>query len=271
MALQPAIYTHGHHESVLRSHSQRTAANSAGYLLNSIVPSMHILDVGCGPGTITADFAALVAQGQVVGIDNTPEVLELARSLATDRGLDNIQFVTGDINALEFPDNTFDIAHANQVLQHVSDPVQALREMRRVVKPGGLVAVREADFEGMIWYPEIGGMADWLKLYSKVARSNGGEPNAGRRLHAWARQAGFKPSNIIATASTSCYNTAEERAWWSSLWAERIIKSSFAQHAICGGHATENELLQIAKIWEQWGADEDGWFTILQGEIICHV
>lgn len=271
MPLQPAIYTHGHHESVLRSHSQRTAANSAEYLLNLIVPSMHILDVGCGPGTITADLAALAAQGQVIGLDNAPEVLELARSLATDRGLDNIQFVNGDINALGFPDNTFDIAHANQVLQHLGDPVQALREMHRVVKSGGLVAVREADFEGMIWYPELEGIADWRRLYCKVARSNGGEPNAGRRLHAWARQAGIKPSDIVATASTSCYNTAKERAWWSSLWAERMIKSSFAQHAIRGGHASENELLLIAKVWEQWGADEDGWFTLLQGEIICHV
>lgn len=271
MAQQSAVYTHGHHESVLRSHLQRTAANSAGYLLASLLPSMRILDVGCGPGTITVDLAVLVPEGQVTGVEHSPEVLESARALAAERDVKNIRFETGDIHALEYPDNTFDIAHAHQVLQHVGDPVQALREMRRVVKPGGLVAVRDSDFSIMTWYPNIDGLVDWQKLYIQVARSNGGEPNAGRCLHAWARQAGFDRRNIIATASTWCYNTADERAWWSSLWADRTTKSFYAQHAINKGHATQDDLNRIAQAWQQWGTEEDGWFAILHGEILCHV
>lgn len=273
MAQKSAVYTHGHHESVLRAHSQRTAANSAGYLLGSLQPSMHILDVGCGPGSITVDLAALVPEGQVVGVECFPEVLESARTLAADRGggVKNIRFETGDIHALDFPDDTFDVAHAHQVLQHVTDPVQALREMRRVVKPGGLVAVRETDFSIVTWYPDTEGLSAWRKLYIQVARSNGGEPNAGRRLHAWARQAGFDRSGISATASTWCYNTADERAWWSSLWADRTSKSSYAQSAIEKGFATEDDLNRIAQAWQQWGREEDGWFGMLHGEILCHV
>lgn len=271
MAQKSTVYTHGHHESVLRAHSQRTAANSAGYLLDSLGPSMHILDVGCGPGTITVDLAVLVPEGQVIGVENVPEVLESANTLAAERDLKNVRFQTGDIHALEFPDNTFDIAHAHQVLQHVGDPVQALREMRRVVKPGGLVAVRDADFSIMTWYPDSEGLADWQKLYIQVARSNGGEPNAGRRLHSWARQAGFDRRSITATASTWCYNTADERAWWSGLWADRTIKSSYAEHAINRGHATRDELIHITEAWQRWGTEEDGWFAILHGEILCHV
>ncbi|KAI9768392.1 MAG: hypothetical protein M1839_004129 [Geoglossum umbratile] len=268
---ESAVYTHGHHESVLRSHTWRTAGNSAAYLLPSILPHMHILDVGCGPGTITADFAAMVPEGLVTGLEHAPEVLEQARSTAAARALDNIRFFVGDVHALGFPDGTFDIVHAHQVLQHVGDPVQALREMRRVAKPGGIVAVRDSDYEGMIWYPDVDGMDDWAKLYQLVARSNGGEPNAGRHLLAWARQAGFDREDITSTASTWCYNTPQEQAWWSSLWADRIVASSFAQTAVAGGHTTEQELARIAKVWRRWGEQEDGWFAILHGEILCRV
>lgn len=86
MPQESAVYTHGHHESVLRSHTWRTAANSAGYLLDALRPHMRILDIGCGPGTITADLAALVPDGQVTGLEYAPEVLEQARATAADRG-----------------------------------------------------------------------------------------------------------------------------------------------------------------------------------------
>ena len=271
MPQESAVYTHGHHESVLRSHSWRTAANSAGYLLGSLRPNMHILDIGCGPGTITVDLAALVPEGLVIGLEYEPEVLEKARTTAAECGVTNIQFVTGDVNSLSYPDNTFDVVHAHQVLQHVGDPIQALREMRRVTKSGGIVANRESDYMSFTWYPEVDGMADWQELYQRVARANGGEPNAGRQIHAWARQAGFDWESIKATASTWCFQTPEERAWWSGLWADRTVASSFARLALDGGHATKEELARLAQVWRAWGEKEDGWFVVLHGEIICRV
>jgi len=271
MSQKPAVYTHGHHESVLRSHSWRTAVNSAGYLLSSLKPHMHILDVGCGPGTITVDFAALVPEGKVIGLEYAPDVLDKARVTAAERGLSNIQFVTGDIHALDFPDDTFDVVHAHQVLQHVTDPVQALREMRRVTKPGGIVAVRDGDFGGFVWYPETKGMLEWHDIYLKVARANGGDPFAGRKLRAWATQAGFDVASVTSTASTWCYSTPEEIAWWSTLWADRTVSSSFASTAIKNGLADDKELARISQIWRDWGAEKDAWFAILHGEIICRV
>ncbi|MFI1161891.1 class I SAM-dependent methyltransferase [Streptomyces sioyaensis] len=271
MPQESAVYTHGHHESVLRSHTWRTAANSAGYLLDALRPHMQILDIGCGPGTITADLAALVPEGRVTGLERAPEVLEQARATAARRGLTNVGFAVGDVHALDYPDDTFCVVHAHQVLQHVGDPVQALREMRRVTKPGGIVAVRDADFSAMAWYPEVDGMNDWLRLYQRVARANGGEPDAGRRLHAWARQAGFAPDAITATAGTWCYHTPQERSWWSELWADRTVSSSYARLAVDGGHATPSELDRIAQAWRAWGADEDGWLAILHGELLCRV
>ncbi|KAA1467985.1 UbiE family methyltransferase [Dentipellis sp. KUC8613] len=271
MAQHTGVYTHGHHESVLRSHSWRTAANSAAYLLPAIKPDMYILDVGCGPGTITVDFAALVPQGKVVGLEPVPDVLDQGRAAATARGLKNVEFVVGDVYALEYPDNTFDIVHAHQVLQHVSDPVAALREMRRVTKPGGIVAARDTDFPAMTWYPEIEGMEEWREQYLKVATNNGGHPKAGRQLHAWAKKAGFDGSQITCSAGTWCYSTPAEIAWWSKLWADRTVGSTYATTAIKAGIATKEDLDRIAQVWTKWGAEEDAWFGLLHGEIQCRV
>ncbi|MGW1840732.1 class I SAM-dependent methyltransferase [Streptomyces sp. NPDC002067] len=271
MPQETAVYTHGHHESVLRSHTWRTAANSAAYLLSSLKPHMQVLDIGCGPGTITADLAALVPDGQVTALDHAPGILEKARATAEERGLTNVRFAVGDVHALDYPDDTFCVTHAHQVLQHVGDPVQALREMRRVTKPGGIVAVRDADYAAMTWYPEVPGMDAWLDLYERVARANGGEPDAGRRLHAWAREAGFAPETVTATASAWCYRTPEERAWWSGLWADRTVSSAYAERAVDGGHATPQELTEIAATWRTWGAAEDAWFAVLNGELLCRL
>src|SRR4051794_17585465 len=141
-------YTHGHDEPVLRSHRWRTAANSCRYLLPHLRPQMTLLDVGCGPGTITNDLAALVAA--VTAVEVSDAVLGLARD-AVPRP--NVGFVVSDVHELAFDDGTFDVVHAHQVLQHVADPVAALREMRRGGKPGGLVPAGGAGHAGFVWAP----------------------------------------------------------------------------------------------------------------------
>ncbi|MFJ3641626.1 class I SAM-dependent methyltransferase [Streptomyces sp. NPDC090108] len=266
-ARETAVYTHGHHESVLRSHTWRTAANSAAYLLGSLRPHMKILDIGCGPGTITADLAELVPEGHVTGVDHAPGILERARETAAARGLANVGFEVADVHALDFPDDTFCVVHAHQVLQHVGDPVQALREMRRVTKPGGYVAVRDADYGAMTWYPAVPGLDDWLALYERVARANGGEPDAGRRLKAWALEAGL--TDVTAGSGTWTFSTAGERDWWSGLWADRTLASAYADRAMESGHATPDGLRAVSEAWREWGRHEDGWFTVLHGEILC--
>ncbi|MFI8435536.1 class I SAM-dependent methyltransferase [Streptomyces sp. NPDC079020] len=267
MPKETAVYTHGHHESVLRSHRWRTAANSAAYLIGELRPGMAVLDVGCGPGTITADLAALVAPGPVTAVDSSPGVLAQAAGAVRERGLDNVTFAAADVHALDFPDDSFDVVHAHQVLQHVGDPVQALREMRRVCRPGGLVAVRDSDYAAMTWYPEAPGLTEWLEVYRRTARANGGEPDAGRRLVSWARRAGF--TDITPTAAAWCFATPESRAWWSAMWADRTTGSAYARRAVEGGHASAERLTEIAGAWHAWGAEDDGWFMVPHGELLC--
>ncbi|MEV7425346.1 class I SAM-dependent methyltransferase [Streptomyces sp. NPDC091212] len=269
MPKETAVYTHGHHESVLRSHRWRTAANSAAYLLPELRPGQDVLDVGCGPGTITADLAARVAPGTVTAVDAAGDVLDKAREAAASAGVDNVRFAVADVHALDFPDDSFDVVHAHQVLQHVGDPVRALRELRRVCRPGGVVAVRDADYAAFAWFPAVPVLDDWQELYRRVARANGGEPDAGRRLVSWARQAGFDDAAVTATASAWCFATPEERAWWSGLWADRTTASEYAGLAVGGGHATAERLAELARGWREWGAAEDAWFLVPHGEILC--
>jgi ubiquinone/menaquinone biosynthesis C-methylase UbiE len=260
--MRPPTYTHGHHESVLRSHRWRTAENSAAYLIPHLRPGLSLLDVGCGPGTITADLAGRLAPGRVCGIDPSADVVA-----AAEREHAGIEFATGDVYTMAFDDASWDIVHAHQVLQHLPDPVTALKEMRRVVRPGGIVAARDSDYAAFTWHPADDRLARWLALYHDIARSNGGEPDAGRYLLSWAKQAGF--TRVDASASAWCFATPEERAWWGGLWAERMTSSAIAKQAIRDGRATPEELAGMADAWRAWAAADDGWFAVLHGEIIC--
>lgn len=266
---QPAVYTHGHAEPVLRSHRSRTAQDSAAYLLPHLRAGLSLLDVGCGPGTITADLAELVAPGPVTALEMTEEALDSAREEAARRTLSGITFRIGDVQKLDLPDDTFDVVHAHQMLQHVGDPVQALRELRRVCRPGGLVAVRDADYAAFTWWPAVPELDEWVTLYRSAARANGGEPDAGRRLLSWAQAAGF--CDITATSSTWCYATRVQRDWWAGMWADRVTASALAQQLVTSGAARSDDLVRIADGWRRWAIADDGWFSVLHGELLCRV
>ncbi len=262
-------YLHGHHDSVLRSHRWRTAENSAGYLLPRLPAAGRLLDIGCGPGTITIDLAARIPDGEVIGIDAAGDVLDSARREADRQGQRNVRFATGDAYHLDFRDGEFDVVHAHQVLQHLSDPVAALAEMRRVCRDGGLIAARDADYGGMLWFPEDAELTQWRALYQQVARALGGEPDAGRRMLSWARAAGF--TEVEASASSWCYAAPADRTWWGTLWAERLTESPFGDRAVERGLATRQDLERLAAAWLRWSACDDGWFLIPHGEILCQV
>ena len=260
------VYTHGHHESVLRSHTWRTAENSAGYLLSALRPGLDLLDVGCGPGTITADLARRVAPGRTVGIDRASEVIEQARAHAQARGVE-IELRTGDLYALDLPDASFDVVHAHQVLQHLTDPVRALRELRRVLRPRGVLAARDGDYACFSWAPREPLLTRWLEIYRAVARRNAAEPDAGPLLKGWALAAGF--GSVQASSSTWTYADPESCAWWGALWADRCALSAFGDQAIDYGLTTRDELQRIASAWRAWAQQPDAFYMVPHGEILA--
>ena len=260
-------YTHGHHESVLRSHTWRTVDNSAAYLAPLLRAGLTVLDVGAGPGTITVELAERVAPGHVTGLDAAADVVAQAAALAAERGIGNVDFVVGDAYALDRPADGYDIVHAHQVLQHLARPVDALREFRRVLAPGGVVAVRDVDYEGVIWHPRVPALDEWLDVYLRTHRAVAGEPAAGRLLKSWAREAGF--TEVASSASVWLYESPAEREWWGGLWADRALKSSFAEHAVTYGVTDRAGLERIADGWREWAAAEDGWLLMPHGEVLA--
>lgn len=269
MSQPPDRYTHGHHESVLRSHNWRTADNSASYLLPHLRPAMRLLDVGCGPATITVDLAKVLHDGSVVGLEPIAGPLEIATRNAADAGITNIEFVMGHVYALDYPDDSFDVVHAHQVLQHLTDPVAAIKEMARVCRPSGFVAFRDADYAAMTWYPPSEPLDGWQKIYHAVTRANRAEPDAGRFLKAWALRAGL--GDITVSTSVWCYATADEITWWSRLWADRITSSAFGKQAVAGGHSSESQMAAIAEGFRQWGTDPEAIFTVPSTEVLARI
>lgn len=260
-------YTHGHDASVLAAHAHRTAADSAAYVLPHLVPGMNLLDIGYGPGTITLDLAASVAPGVVVGIENSSEPYPTARKNADLRSDVHTVFARGDVTDLPFPDASFDCVHAHQVLQHLSNPIRALTEMARVCTSDGWIAVRDADYSGMFWYPAIPGLENWRDLYLHIARANGGEPQAGRRLRSWAQ--GAPLTDLQITTSTWTYADPDRCHWWAESQERRISSPHFRSEAARQGY-TEGDVDALVEAWRDWGASRDAFFVIPHTEILAH-
>jgi ubiquinone/menaquinone biosynthesis C-methylase UbiE len=259
-------YTHGHHESVLRSHQWRTASNSAGFLLAHLRSGLNLLDVGCGPGTITSELASLVAPGLSIGIDISADVIEVAREL---RGLSpaNLTFQVGDVYDLAFGDESFDVVYAHQVLQHLGHPAAALAEMRRVLRPDGVLAVRDSDYGAFVWAPPDPRLSRWMQLYHEITLVNHAEADAGRHLASWVRLAGF--DDVEVTSSNWTFHTPSERAWWGHLWADRVRHSGFAHQGLEYGLTTTGELEEIADAFDEWVLDDDAVFVVVHVEVVA--
>ncbi len=256
-------YTHGHHQSVVAMHATRTAQTCAAFLLPRLRPGLDLLDVGCGPGSITVGLEAAVTPGRVVALDVSAEVVAQAAAASTSSGVD---WRVGDVYDLDFPDGSFDVVFAHMVLQHLTAPAAALGEMHRVLRPGGVVAVRDSDYASFTWSPENPGLTRWLDLYHQVCRRNGAEPDAGRHLLRWVNEAGF--GDVVATASATCYADPPGRSFWGGGWTERALKSAFATQAVDYGLATPDELESISAAWRSWTDEPTGWFAYLVGEAV---
>ncbi|MGO1949271.1 MAG: class I SAM-dependent methyltransferase [Mycobacteriaceae bacterium] len=261
-------YTHGHGRATLGNHAARTAGDSVGFVLPHLHRDARVLDVGCGPGSITVDIAARIAglggaASQVTGVENTEAPLDAARGLAGQRGVD-ARFMTGDAHALPFAGSSFDIVLAHQVLQHLPDPVAALREFSRVTAPGGLVAVRDADYAGMFFHPETAGMRLWQSRYRERATGNGGQPDAARRLVRWALDAGFRSGQLEFSTSTWTYSAGSAQ-WLADSWIARSRETPGA------GREPDADTGDICEGWRQWAADPAAVFVMPHGELLIRL
>jgi len=292
-------YAHGYHAVIVDSYARRNAQTCAAFLLPRLQPHHELLDLGCGPGTITVDLARQVRR--VVGVDTSAEMVRQARRAAAEAKaqvevevraegeccsggslgaepedaaevccgdeMGNVSFEIASVYELPFAEDSFDVVYAHQVMQHLGDPVAALREARRVLRPGGLVALRDSDYDTMIHAPREPAIERWRELYHLVSTANGGEADAGRFLMGWALKAGFSEPAVTASAVT--HATPEARQAWGQMWAVRALESDFAKHVTANGFANRDELEEISVAFRRWADSDDGFWGYLCGEVIA--
>ncbi len=263
------VYTHGHQRAAVAQHARRTAEECAAFVRPVIEAGSRILDVGCGPASITVGLARWASEGHVTGIEPGGDILATAADTVERSGVDNVTIDEASVYGLPYGDDTFDIAFAHQVCQHLSDPVGALREMARVVRPGGWVAVRDSDYSTMRPFPASAEITRWREVYRRVSRRNGAEPDAGRHLFSWFRSAGLPQVEMSGVVQQ--FWTDEARRNWGYSWAERCLHTAFAHQAVEYGFATRDELEWIATGWRTWADHPDAYFHYIQSQALAQL
>ncbi len=194
---------HGVTPSLSRDYATRVAAAQAAFVLPYLRAGMRLLDVGCGPASISVGLAAAVAPGALTGIDHDAPHIEAAKALASERGVDNARFQIGDALSLPFDDGSFDAAFENNVFTHLADKsVRAAREVHRVLKPGGLFAARDVDTDAVMWGHRTEAIAELDRLFTAWLKSRGSDTTVGARLSAILREAGFVRTEKSVSADT---------------------------------------------------------------------
>ncbi|KAF1963083.1 S-adenosyl-L-methionine-dependent methyltransferase [Byssothecium circinans] len=282
---QPTTYTQGHDRIVTANHARRTAEDEGAFVLPHTKPHFKILDVGCGPGTITTGFAKYVPNGSVTGIDLTEQVISQAQEhlQKQDPKPQNVTFhVRNVLEGLPFADGEFDIIYTSQVLLHLHDPIDALREMKRVCKPAtGIVCCREGDwpfrtvpytkgiqlFDHWFWQMIHGKAPEGYERPDMPPFAPG--HRGGSLVHVWAREAGFDPKRMEKGAKVQVFSTEEERRVYGVRMVGRITEAGHGERFKELG-ATEEEVREMVRAWKEWEEDVDGWHGIVHCEVVCH-
>ena len=266
-----ANYAIGHTAGAVNAHAARSAARHAAFLVPYLKPGMRILDVGCGPGSITCDFAELIPDGHVTGVDLSPAVIETARSAARDRGVSNTIFEVGNVlKGLGYADESFDLVFCHQLLNHLSDPVAAIREMRRTCKATGIVALREGIMH--VWYPDDPRLLEMDKVLAKVMRAGGAAmPGAGRHLPAWAKEAGFDPDMITLTVNGAPNVGKSTRQRMRGFFQDTFGEGSAVRAKAKLVGIEEDTILDFYSAAMAWCDNDEAFQVLVCGEVICRM
>lgn len=240
-------YQPGHEPETLRFMARRSASTHAAHFTPLLEPGHTVLDVACGPGTMSVDFAAAVgSKGSVTGVDQVDHQFHIGQALAAERGLTNINFHAADAYALPFDEDTFDRVFCNALLEHVIDPTAILREFSRVLKPGGVAAVATPDWDGFVFAPPDAGLYEATDLYRRIQSANGGNPSVGKHLGELLTAAGFEQIHMEGRYENydDPKDIGDYLAWRFDRWADE-------------GHAAEvaapEELRAAATAFRAWG------------------
>ncbi len=260
-------YTMGYNEEVMMYLVRRNIRTHSAYLLPYLRPGLRILDAGCGPGTISLGLAEAVAPGEMHGVDMEESQVELARSLARTAGHHNAIFHVGDVTGLPFDDASFDIAHCHSLLMHVPDTHAVLSELKRVLKPGGLLACREIIYDSSFIHPNSTYLRRSWELFSDLLESNDGHPQMGREMKTCILDAGF--TNVRMNASFDFFNEPDEIEFAYNYVIRRLLSPSVVDAGIRYGAATSELFHQVISAFGEWRHLSDASVAVAFGEAIA--
>ncbi len=244
-------YSVGYDDAAAEFFGRRRAATHARFFLSHLTRGMKLLDIGCGPGTITVDLARLVAPGEVVGVDLEPSQIELAQARATAERIENVRFQAADIYSLPFENDSFDAVFLHGVLEHLSDPIRALHEVRRILKPGRVLGSRHADFGGFLLEPAPPPLDQFVPLFERLMLHNGADPHAGRHQLRWLIEAVF--TQIAMSASYDCWTSTPEQKRVTGRFLQSLVSDSdFARQLLAAGLADRGLLEQLRLAFADW-------------------
>lgn len=265
-------YTMGYSEAVVASHAARTIYSDAAFVLPHIKETDRILDVGCGPGTITLGFASLVPEGEVVGVDVSAEVLKMAeknKALADDAA--NVSFRVGDVikGLSDIPDDSFDVVFASQVFPHLATPemrAAAMTEMRRVLRKGGVLATRTV--VDAIWLPRSCNLDELFtrRMARGLGAGAGADEFTGCLMPALYRAAGF--DNFKVSAGSTVWATAEERRWHADRSLARLSEGDIYRASWLARGLTESDIEETKKALQVWAETDDAWHIAVQADLL---
>ena len=236
----------------------RSAAEYADFLVPHLDPSMDLLDAGCGTGTISVGLAGHCAS--VTALDATHQFAE-AVAYAKKQRLRNVRFETGDVFAMSFGDGAFDACLCHSVLEALDDPSPALDEIRRVLRPGGVIGAASVDYGGIL----IGGQSTELlqRFYDvreKLWIAEGlADPYFGRRLRGLLHGAGFE--DVTATTKYITYGSADSVSRFGLDRAADCDDPWYSRSALDRGLLTRGELEQMQNAWRSWSGSADAFLA----------
>jgi ubiquinone/menaquinone biosynthesis C-methylase UbiE len=249
-----------------RDYATRSAARQAAFFLPYLSPGMDLLDVGCGPGTITLGLAQAVSPGQVMGIDKDAEHIREASARAAEQGLANARFWTGDVLSLPFKDEVFDVTFENDLLTHLpGDAVRAAAEIYRVLKPGGLFAARDVDTDAVLWGHPSKPIDHLNKLMIAWQQSRGSDLTLGKRLPTILREAGFSRTVKSVSADTKGDSEAVQSHARISIY---LLDGPLGRDVLDKGWADRPTLGHLKESIREWGEHPDAFFANVHVEVI---